>query len=84
MPTYRVKSGDMDERVKVPYAATPPAIFFMALRQMMDRPVKSLGSLAEITGGQYTGDDAVYSATDALMADAGLLRAAPTRQDVKP
>jgi len=74
MPTYRVRSGDMCELVKVPHAATPPAIFFMALRQMMDKPVQSLGTITEITGGQYVGDKAVYGATDVFMMDAGLLR----------
>ncbi len=58
MPTYRVRSGDMDEKVKTAYPAQPMVIAVMAFAK--GKPVKHLGQLLEIKGGEYTGSNSIY------------------------
>ena len=77
MIEYRVVSGDMDEVVATPYQATAEAIVFRALGQMLDEPIVCFGTLIEISGGQFVGDNVTYMAADRVMRDAGLLKPEP-------
>lgn len=73
MPTYKVRSGEMDEKVFVPYHAQADAICFFALSQMRSKPVKSLGAVTRVAGGKFRGDYVTYLPTEALLRKAGLL-----------
>lgn len=77
MIEYRVVSGDLDEVVRTPYEATANAIVFRALCQMLDEPVVCLGTLIEISGGQFVGDSVTYMSAERVMRDAGLLKPDP-------
>lgn len=59
MPKYRVQSGDLDEVVETPHDAEPTILFVMAMTNAKKKP-KSLGVLAEITGGEYKRGSEIY------------------------
>ncbi len=75
MPTYRVRSGDMDEKVKTAYPAQPMAIAVMAFAK--GEPVKHLGQLLEINGGEYTGGNAIYINPETVLEAMGALECEP-------
>ena len=69
MPTYRVRSGDMDVKVKTAFPAQPEAIAIMAFAK--GEPVKQLGRLLQINGGEYKGLDALYLAPEKVLQAMG-------------
>ncbi len=71
MPTYRVRSGELDERVKTAHPAQPMAIAVMAFAK--GEPVKHLGQLLEIKGGEYTGGNAIYINPETVLEAMGAL-----------
>ncbi len=75
MPTYRVRSGDMDEKVKTAYPAQPMAIAVMAFAK--GEPEKHLGQLLEIKGGDYVGDKTLYLAPEMVLEAMGALECEP-------
>ncbi len=71
MPTYRVRCGDLDERVKTTYPAEPMAVAIMAFSK--GKPAKRLGQLLEIKGGEYVGEKTLYIAPEMVLRAIGAL-----------
>ena len=61
MPTYRIRCGDMDHKIKTPYPADASVLACIALNEC--RP-KQVGILIEISGGEYRGRDKTYVSTE--------------------
>lgn len=72
MPKYRVQSGDMDEVVETPYDAEPTILFVMAMTKAKKNP-KSLGALAEITGGEYKSGNEIYVSCTKMLQGMGMM-----------
>lgn len=70
MPKYRVQSGDLDEVVDTPYDAEPTILFVMAMANAKKTP-KSLGVLAEITGGEYKRGSEIYVSCEKMLRGMG-------------
>lgn len=70
MPTYRIRCGDMDTKIKTPHEADCTALALMAVDQAL--PQKP-GALVEVSGGQYTGAGAIYLAFESIARKLGRL-----------
>lgn len=70
MPTYRIRSGEMDCRIKTKSPAEPAALSVMAIAQ--EKP-ESCGLMIEISGGEYKGGNVVYTSSENILRAMGLL-----------
>ena len=59
MPTYRIRCGDMDTKIKTPHRAHAVALALLAVDKA---PPKRPTALIEVSGGQFKGDDTMYVA----------------------
>lgn len=57
MPTYRIRCGDMNTKIKTPHEADCTALALLAVaKKLPGHP----GALVEISGGQFKGDLITY------------------------
>lgn len=68
MPKYKIQSGEFKTTIKTAYNAEPRALAIMALSKAFGVP---LGTLTEVKGGQFKGDDVVYMSTERVLRDMG-------------
>lgn len=57
MPKYRIRSGDMDHKIETPFNADAQALALIAISNVLPA---NPGTLVEVTGGQFKGDDKTY------------------------
>lgn len=74
--TYNVRSGSMHARHQCPHQADAEAVAIAVLeRESFSGRAKTLGALLEVSGGQYSGDDAMYFNTVSLLVRIGRMKA---------
>ena len=73
MITYRVSSGDMNVTVETVYEAIAQQIAAIAIDRMVHKKKapKKLGLLIEVSGGQYSGDHAMYFSSENILKSIG-------------
>lgn len=57
MPTYRIRCGDMEAKIKTPFQADAIALALIAVSGALPG---NPGLLIEVSGGQYKGDNTSY------------------------
>ena len=72
MPRYRVQSGDMDVELDTPAEAQAYELVVAALWLCRSKG-PSLGMIAEVSGGQYLGDDISYCSVPCALEAMGLM-----------
>lgn len=70
MPTYRIRCGDMDTKIKTPFEADAATLAALAVNKKL--PQKP-GMLVEVKGGQYSGDACIYVPFEAVALRLGRL-----------
>lgn len=70
MPTYRIRCGDMDAKIRTPHEADCTALALLAVDQAL--PQKP-GALVEVSGGQYKGAGAIYLTFESIARKLGRL-----------
>ena len=69
---YRIKSGALDETHECPYPADAEAVAVSTLeRASVGGKAPNLGVLLEVSGEQYSGDEAIYFSTVQLLRRIG-------------
>ena len=71
MPTYKVKSGDLNIEIETGYDAEPMAIAILAVDRA--KP-KNLGQIIEVNGGEYVGGNTTYCSTIKLLEKIGFMQ----------
>ena len=71
--TYRVSSGDMKVTVETPHESVAQQIAAIAIDRMVHKKKapKKLGRLIEVSGGQYSGDHAMYFSSENILKSIG-------------
>jgi hypothetical protein len=76
MPTYRVRSGEMDLKIKRPFAADAKALATLAFEEAARTGLR-LGVIAAVSGGAYAGDAEVILSSVVMLSELGLCEHEP-------
>ena len=68
MPTYRIRCGDMDAKIKTPHEADCTALALLAVDKVLP---KKPGRLIEVSGGQYKAAGTLYISFEAIARKLG-------------
>ena len=73
MPKYTIESGEMCTSITTPKEADAVALCILVLDRHSRRkaPRSTLGAIMQVTGGRYSGDEAVYLGTENMLRRIG-------------